>query len=210
MKRQFIKRICSALIIFALLLTSFTSCNRSYDEEEVISAAKELLKSAEKLNYIYFGEGIRYIDSDNAISVYKEADKAHLEELGFDTVDELKELTQKTFSSAYSQILYSTILDTLRDGENIVGYKRYYYDEAKGIMMVNTSFKTLLYSTNVYNYDSIKVNGSKEDKVYLTVSSTVINEKGKSKVVDLTITLIEEEVGWRLDNPVYANYSLRE
>lgn len=209
MKRQFVKRIFSTLLIFALLLTSLSSCNRSYDEEEVIAAAKELLKSAEMLNYVYYGEGISYYDTDEAVGIYKEAQSAHLDELGFHSIDELKELTEKTFSKEYSEIMYSSVLDTLRYGENIVGYKRYYdgtNENGEKIFMVNTAYEPLFKSIIVYNYDSIEVDRVKKEKIFLIVNAVVSDKEGHERSVDITITLIEEESGWRIDNPVWANY----
>ena len=45
------KLVSLLLVIVALTsLFSFTSCNRRYDKEEVIAAAKTLLKDAELLN----------------------------------------------------------------------------------------------------------------------------------------------------------------
>lgn len=210
MKRQLIKRILSITVILVLLLTSFTSCNRSFDEEEVISAAKELLQSAEKLNFIYYGDGIQYYDTDAAVSIYKEARRTHLDELGFYTVDELIAMTEKTFSDNYSQIMYSSVLDTLRVDDTIVGYKRYYdqtTDDGETIIMVNTAYEPLFKSTIVYDYDSIKAKGSKREKVFLTVNAIVSNADGKSRAINnITITLVEEEDGWKIDNPVWANY----
>ena len=209
MKRQLIKSIFSITVILVLLFTSLTSCNRSFNEEEVISAAKELLQSAEKLNYIYYGEGIKFYDSEEAVSIYKEAQKSHLDELGFHTVEELKAMTEATFSDNYSKIMYSSILDTLRVDETIVGYKRYYdytNDDGKSMIMVNTVYEPLFKSTIVYNYDSIKVLGSKKEKVNLTVNATVTNTEGKSRSVEIAINLVEEEDGWKIDNPVWSNY----
>lgn len=209
MKRQFVKRIFSTLLILALLLTSLSSCNRSYDEEEVVAAAKELLKSAEMLNYVYYGEGISYYDTDEAVGIYKEAQSAHLDELGFHSIDELKELTEKTFSKEYSEIMYSSVLDTLRYGENIVGYKRYYdgtNENGEKIFMVNTAYEPLFKSIIVYNYDSIEVDRVKKEKIFLIVNAVVSDKEGHERSVDIAITLIEEESGWRIDNPVWANY----
>ena len=210
MKKNFIKRILSITVILALLLTSLASCNRAFDEEEVISAAKELLKSAEKLNYIYYGDGIKYFDeSEAAISIYREAQKSHLDELGFHTVEELKAMTEETFTAGYSQIMYSSVLDTLRVDDTIVGYKRYYDQENEDgtiTLMVNMQYESLLKSTIVYDYDSITVKKSVKEKVYLSVNAVVINTEGDSRSVEITINLVEEEDGWRIDNPVWANY----
>ena len=74
----------AVLMLFSLLY--LTSCNRKYDEEEVVSAAKELLKTAEMLNIVYYGSGIEYFDSDEEIGYYRKANPQHLEALGFKTV----------------------------------------------------------------------------------------------------------------------------
>ena len=74
------------------------------------------------------------------------------------------------------------------------------------VFMVNTAYQPLFKSTIVYNYDSIEVDRVKREKVFLKVSATVINSEGQSREVDIAITLIEEEAGWRIDNPVWANY----
>ena len=48
----------SAIILFGVL--SLVACDRKYDEEEVVSAAKALLEKASILNQIYYGGGINY------------------------------------------------------------------------------------------------------------------------------------------------------
>ena len=41
----------------------------------------------------------------------------------------------------------------------------------------------------------------------MTVEATVTREDGKSQKTTVTITLVEEDEGWRIDNPTYANYN---
>ena len=59
----------------------------------------------------------------------------------------------------------------------------------------------------IYDYDSITVTKAKKEKVYAKVNATVTNKDGASQSIEIVITLIEEESGWRIDNPTYANYS---
>ena len=49
---------------------------------------------------------------------------------------------------------------------------------------------------------------SKKEKVFAKVTATVTTKEGKSQNKEIVITLIEEKDGWRIDNPVYANYSI--
>ena len=207
------KLVSLLLVIVALTsLFSFTSCNRRYDKEEVIAAAKTLLKDAELLNEVYYGSGIRYYDVEieNA-GYYKRADDEHLKELGFSTIDELKALTEKTFSYSYSQNVFSTILIGLKEDGKVVSAARYYQytDEESGesYIMVYTKHDVIFKDKITYDYDSVRVDRSKKENVYLSVDATVTNSQGESQTVTLSIVLIEEANGWRLCNPTYANYN---
>lgn len=200
------------IVITSLFLFNFTSCNRSYDEEEVIAATKILLKDAKMLNIVYYGSGIKYYDSEDKKGYYCKADTLHLEELGFSTVDELKALTEKTFSDEYSALLYSTVLSPIMSDTGVEVATRYYqvYDKKSGLpthIMVHSNYSVLFKDDIEYDTDSLTVKGSKKDKVYVSVDATVTNKDGKTQKTTITITLVEEEDGWKIDNPIYANYN---
>ena len=198
------------VLIFAL---SFCERNRKYDKEEVEAATKELLLEAEFLNQIYYGSGIKYYDTDDGkTGYYRKADLTHLEELGFSTIDELKVITEKTFSDEYSALLYDTILSSIKEDSTVVSAARYFqaYDEKTNQptdIMVYSKFNIKFKDKLEYDYDSIRAEGSKKDKVYVSVDATVTNSEGKSQKITLTVTLIEEDDGWKIDNPTYANYN---
>ncbi len=207
-------KLTSILVIAFTLasLLSLSSCNRSYDEDEVVEAAERLLKEAEMLNIIYYGSGIKYYESDDDNGYYRKADLAHLEELGFSTIDELKVLTEMTFSDEYSALLYSTILSAISTDTGVAVAARYYqaYDEETKEpteIMVYSVFTPMLKDSITYDYGSLKVKGSKKEKVYVSVSATVTSSEGKSQNTEITITLVEEDDGWKIDNPTYANYN---
>ena len=140
-------KLVSLLLIAVMLVSlfSFSSCNRKYDEEEVIAAAKTLIKNSELLNEVYYGNGIRYYDAEieNA-GYYKRADDTHLSELGFSTIEELKVLTEKTFSYSYSQNIYNTILYGFKEDGKVVSAARYYQytdtEKNESYIMVYTKF----------------------------------------------------------------------
>ena len=207
-------RIISLLLITVTIVSLFTlsSCNRKYDEEEMIEVSKILLKDAEMLNIVYYGSGIEYFDDEDEKGYYRKANVNHLEELGFSTIDELKKLTDKTFSVGYSSELYSTILSSLATDISIVSPARYYqaYDEETGApthIMVYSNFTPMLKDSIVYDYDSLRVEGSKKEKVYVKIDATVTKADGKSQNTTVTVALVEEDNGWRIDNPTYANYN---
>ena len=207
-------RIISLLLVTVTIVSLFTlsSCNRKYDEEEIIEVSKILLKDAEMLNIVYYGSGIEYFDDEDEKGYYRKANVNHLEELGFSTIDELKKLTDKTFSVGYSSELYSTILSSLATDISIVSPARYYqaYDEETGApthIMVYSNFTPMLKDSIVYDYDSLRVEGSKKEKVYVKIDATVTKADGKSQNTTVTVALVEEDDGWRIDNPTYANYN---
>ncbi len=216
-----IKKIFTAILIFSLILSAFslTSCerNRKYDEEEVKAAIKELLPMAAKLNVVYYGSGIKYIDNENKIGVYYEADKDHLSELGFSTVVEMKLMTERVFSDEYSEIIYSRVLNARYDEGSFSGSARYYqvYDDNSNPIriMVNTNEiytneKYMIFRDKIeYDYNSLQITGSKKERVLATINVTVTNKDGNSQIKDIDIALIEENDGWKIDNPVFANYN---
>lgn len=212
MKNATVKILSVILFITCVLsIFSLSSCKVKYDEEEVLAAAKALLKEAEILNEVYYGDGVKYHESDRANGIYREANNEHLKELGFSTVEELMILTEKTFSDSYSKLLYSTIIYGLMDDTSVITAARYYqeYDEEtkESYMMVNSKFTVMFKDSIVYDYDSLRVDEANKEKVYVTVNATVTNSDGESQNTTITITLVEEDDGWKIDNPTYANYN---
>ena len=209
-----LKKIVSLALAVLMLFTtlSLTSCNRKYDEEEVITAAKELLQRAEMLNTVYYGSGIKYLETDDGIGSYEKADTTHLSELGFSTIDELCEITENTFSVKYCNILYTTILSPLRNDGTLVSPARYYQvsDEETGEpthIMVYSDFTPMLTSRITIDYSTLRVEGSEKEKVIVLVSAILTNETGECQSTELKIFLVEEENGWRIDSPFYENYN---
>ena len=216
-----IKRILKCIVLFTLILStlvgvlSFSSCNRSYDEVDVLTNAKKLLQRAEVLNQVYYGKGIEY----NRVSglqngAYYDADPTHLSKLGFSTVEELKELTEKTFTVEYSIQLYSTILSPLTvDGVTVAlarYYQKYEGDNVFGepiCIMVYSEFDILFRDTVTYDYSTLRIKGVKGEVVTVSVDATVQNSKGESQDIVIDIQLLEENDGWRIDNHTWANYN---
>lgn len=207
---KLISLLLATLILFSLF--ALTSCNRRYDEEEVVAKAKELLKTSEMLNIVYYGSGIEYFDNDEEIGYYRKANPQHLEALGFSTIEELKKITEETFSQKLSETVYSTILSSLTTDTALISPARYHqaYNEETGEpthIMVYTKFTPLFKGTITYDYDSVRAEGSKKDNVYVSVDATVTNADGVSQATTVTFTMVEEESGWRLNSTTYANYN---
>ena len=110
MNKDLIKKI--AVSVLALLLVALIvwvivanikkadeEPDREYDKAEVEAAASALLEQSKLLNYIYWGKGIPYVDDKSLSSgSYYPADQNYLDSIGIKTIEDLKTLTEKTYS----------------------------------------------------------------------------------------------------------------
>ena len=215
------KRLISLVLLIIMVSTvcfSLFGCarNREYNAEEVISAAKELIKKSETLNYIYYGDGLPYVyDSSSADGVYFVADYYETARLGINDLDDLKEMTRAVFSASLSSSMINASTSSIYEGEQLLLYSRYYqkYDPLTNEpidIMVYSKFNPFLTDDVVYDYDSIADVGSKGEVVYVTINAVATNKDGESQTNVLKIGLIEEKDGWRLDTPTYTSYIDRE
>ncbi len=223
MDKQLIKKI--ALIVAALLLVAFVVWiivasltkedevkNREYDKAEVEAAAAELLEDSKLLNYIYWGKGIPYVDDKSLSSgSYYPADQNYLDSIGIKTIEDLKNLTEKTYSKGMCEWIYSSVLSSVHSDTSVAGLSR--YEQVFGGQNNDEPEYIRVYTeANYWLVDEVEYNSSVEalrsegDVVYVLVLATVTSPEGKVMNTNLEIGLIEEEDGWRLDSPTYARY----
>ena len=205
------KKIVS-LFLSAVILLLLVSCgaekNRSYNEEEVKAAAEKLIMKSERLNEIFWGEGIPYVEDDPLIpsnGQYYPADPLYTYKNGMITVDDLIKEAEAVFSSAYTASIRASILSSSVGNNGMTGYTRYYQDTDYMTIMVYKKFKPLLTDSVEYFYSDIKVIGSKGEKVTVEIPIKVTRgdlSQERTKKIDL----VEEKDGWRIDSPTYATY----
>lgn len=207
------KKTVLLLIILSLVFSLFSCGDREYDEAEVRAAAETLIKSSEKLNEIFWGKGIEYVEDTNTSNgYYYEASYLALKEYGFFTLAELEELTRATFSEKFADTAMKTTTSSISDETGVQILARYYqkYSDVKmtkpECIMVYSKAIPLLKDTVVYDYSSITVTHSEKEKVFVNINCTVTASDGRVQEKTLEISLIEEEAGWRLASPTYASY----
>ena len=207
------KKAVSLILIFIILL-SVTSCgDREYDENTVLTEAKRLIPETVMLNDIFWGKGIDYVkDESTASGYYYMADPIYLKIAGFETVDEIKDMTRLVFSSSYCESIFSAVFSSISDTDGIQGLTRYYqkYSDLEmkepECIMVYSRAIVLLSDEVEYLYDTMKVVGSVKETVYVTLSVKVTRGE-KSQIREIKVGLIEEEnIGWRIDTPTYITY----
>ena len=211
--KRIISLLLTVILVITLSATVLTSCDKKYDEDEVREAAKRLIEESILLNEIYWGEGIPYNvgDKNNSDGVYYAAIEAYHYQWGFKTIDELRALTAKTFSKGYCQNIETTMLTGIVEGGENVFLSRYYQkisslDGTPEFIMVNSDWEVELIGRVTYDYDSIKVIGSEDETVYVTVMATVTEEGYDPQTREIRIALVEESDGWKIDSPTYLNY----
>jgi len=205
------KKAVAILMICILMFTSCEEPDRTYDEKEVTAAAEELLKKAEILNTVYYGEGIHYLVTSYQNGVYYEADAFHLQKLGFNSIAELQNLTRSTFTESYSELLFSTKLEPLTVDDQVITLARYYqvYDEDSGeplYIMVHSKYTSIYDGLMEFKYSTLKAVGSKKETVFVEVDTVVKNRDGESQDRTLSVSLIEENYGWRIDSVCFQNF----
>lgn len=211
-----LKRILYFTLIIATVVPvlNLTSCDRKYDEAEVISAATELLQKSEMLNVVLFGEGIATTSTGAQSGAYKEADFLHLNKLGFTTVKELEALVRGTFTVGYSDYAIKTVLSPITFGGVMYSNTRYYQlyaDEINKIdpvcIMVHSEYDYIFKDTVIYDYSSIRVKDVKKKTLFISVNATVTNKNGESQDTEVVFELIEESDGWRINTSTFVNYN---
>lgn len=208
------KKFISLFLILTSLFLLF-SCsdeeNRAYDEIVVTEKAKSLIRKTEKLNFIFWGEGIRYIEDDsNSSGVYYPADSLHLDELGFDDLAEIKESAATVYSSKYYNQIENSVFSSKVGNLDMAGLVRYYDD--LGILMVYSEYTPLLNDEVKYLYDTVRALGSEGQRVKIEVTVEITRaaekegEEPKKQIRPISFYIVEEGGKWKVDSPTYASY----
>ena len=215
------KRLLGLFLSISLIIGtifSLTSCDRDYDEAEVISAASTLIERCVKLkiNDIFFGEGIHYdpLESDLFYGNYKEADPTHLTSLGFSDLAELEYISTTVYTKECYDGVFKNVLKPSYDAAgNIVTFARYVEQRDEKTkefiaLLVNVNYEgTVLPGTVEYHTSTIEIIGVEGEVIRLSVKATVTSPDGeKTQNRTVRFNMIETLDGWRLDSPIYVGY----
>ena len=221
-------KIKAFILTVAIIFSAFTlaSCekkvkDREYNEQEVIAAAKELIKKSEKLNEIYYGHGIECDTSDenNANGYYYPADILSCEKFGIHTINELKAFTRECFTVTQSDLMINNTLSPIRDTNgDIIHFARYYQEyntldtSEEKCIMVYSEYEPLLTDKVEYLYDTVRVHDVEGE--IITVAIDVKVEKVDNGVLQrlqmattIYVNLLEESNGFRIDSPTYVKFN---
>ena len=136
-KHLFAKSLLILLVLSLLLPCLLAGCaekDRTYDEAEVLAAAKELIEGSILLNEIYYGRGIPYLDdASEANGYYYPADPFFEDESGIGSIADLRERTDAVYTRALADLIYRTKLSSVSDEDGVRALARYYqkYEDAE-------------------------------------------------------------------------------
>lgn len=208
------KRIISitvAVIMLISVIFSMSSCDREYDEAEVIAAARILLKKSEPLNEIYYGKGLHYDElSVESVGNYKKVLDEELDKYGIYSLGDLKIKTKEVFTRGFSEEIFSAKLNEVYD-ENGINYARYieHSPDVSGVdkfIYVNPNHKVYMTDKVEYLYDTLAVCDVEDEYLFLSVNAKITNEEGNTREEKIEFTMLEEQNGWRIDSFTFAVY----
>ena len=199
------------ILAVTLAVMLLASCGSStFTDEEICSAAKELIAESVAMNEIYFGKGLPFVDADSDAARHFAAevktDATLLSYLpvagdaGFSSIDSINEATKKVYSKDYCAYLFEMAFTGISIEEGTAAYARYMETE-NGILAVHKDLSVI----DARTYGTAE----KEQQV------EVIQKKGNTAVVkaqsylhgeadmSVEIQLIYEDGAWRLDSPTY-------
>ena len=213
------KKTLSVLLLGALLVASvlsLASCAK-LDTTGLLEAAPDLIARSVKLNEIFFGEGIPYVEGATSVGNYYEADPDYLREAGFRTVDQLKKQTLSVFSAEYSEIVFAANLSGFSVEGSGYTYARYtssqpeaLRDEKETILVyVGEGIQNpYLIGKCTYDYASAEITEVGRDYAELTLSVHTeypvceVYPEGFEETAPMTVRFVYEN-GWRIDSPTY-------
>ncbi len=202
MKKKFISLCAAAATVIFLLAGCGGS---SFTDEEISEAAADLIAESISVNEIYFGKGLAAVEADSEAAAafareiktsvtllqYLPVDKS----TGYDSVDRIKEATEKVYSKAYCAYLYEMAFTGISSDGTPASYARYMETEG-GTLAVRKDFTVI--DTRTFG-DDMKVISKSRNKAVVEVQSYV---DGKADV-SVEVQMIYESGAWRLDSPTY-------
>ncbi len=205
-----------AVSLLSLLPLVLSSCGGvPYTDDEVLSAAEELVVKSFELNDIYFGEGLPISDNREDVERFYASISTDVESVNFHPVaddcpyqseEDIKKATEAVFSQGYCEYLFDlafTGLSTvLNEGTELqytatASYARYI--ETNGVLTVRIDLPyEAMELTRTYDFDSMEI--VRKKKNYAVVSVTT---KKDGAPLDIDLKLIYTAEGFRLDTPTY-------
>ncbi len=196
-------KIISLILAITAVLT-LASCGVSKaDKEEICAAAKELITASYEINEIYFGRGLDVTEKEVLVHTeYVYVD----ESTGYSNIDAVKEATAKVYSTDYCEdYLYVMAFEGIKSGddeESAISYPRMREDTKGKLCQLKSVSEEGADLKRTYDFDSIKVESYVRGVAIIKIKSLIDGEYDEA-AGEITLTLVRQADGWRLDSPTY-------
>lgn len=203
------KRWCICILAAAVTAGLFSSCSfSSFTDEEIRTAAAELIEASVAINEIYFGEGLPSVEEDSdaadAFSSEIQTDTTLLsylpvsEDAGYTSIDGIKEATEKVYSQSYCEYLFEMAFSGISTDNAEATYARYLETDS-GTLAVHKELSVMDARTYDTKVDNIEVQRKSGNTAIVEAQSYVNGEED----VTVEVQMIYEDGAWRLDSPTY-------
>lgn len=195
------------VLIASLMLSSCAASGLS--EDEIRTTCKDLVEQSYALNDVYYGDGLPYTKDDAILEELLgfSPDDGGLvldyypvtADAAFQSEDEIRAATAAVFSPAMCEMLYEIAFSGVStEDESKVAFARYI--QQGDYLTVRTGLDTNAVDVGrTYDFAKMTVLIDEAERIRVEVPSEV---DGKPSV-NVRITLIKTENGWRLDSPTY-------
>lgn len=193
----------AAIAAAVAVLLSVSACGKTYSDEEIKSAAAELIEASYEINEIFFGEGLPSAEPEDT-DVMKYLHIA--EESPYHTEEEIKTAALAVYSEGYCKLLFQRAFSGFSLDDNSE-------DGIDSPQLVDARFVT--YNDELVILPLEEDDIMKLDRTYDTANITVLKQKSGTAIItvpsfvdgvksdDVRLNIIKTEKGWRLDSPTY-------
>ena len=203
------KAVLSIILAIVLIITALctVSCSGKAPKlEDVKERFIYLIENSKEINTLYFGSGLPVYERDTLLSnkkgVYYD-DKYTtyervMENSRYLTVNEIKERSERIYSTEYLKAMYETAFEGVMTGSSSA-YIRFY--ESENWLYQNLYATDFELSERIYDYSSMKiVKPSNGEYVNITIDTYTLEDK---TVKNISLTFVYERGDWYLDSPTY-------
>ncbi len=203
------KKFIIFLVVAALIVGGIFLFIKIYNHAELIPDSEaqqilsELVPKAEKINEIIWGKGLPVAEGqDPALdSVTAAQYRLVSEDSPYKNTEELRKAIAEVYSEKYIEktIEYTAFKGAEGAIEESVSSQMYprYKDNDAGSLLIDITNPGWELNT-VIDTSTAKAVDAERDKQTIEVKATVLGEE-----TTLTLVIVEQEEGWRLDTPTY-------
>ena len=203
------KAILSFILLIAIMASALctVSCSGNAPElDDVKERFIYLIENSKEINKLYFGSGLavyqresllaekKGIYYNNTLTSYERV----MENSAYLTVNEIKERSEKVYSTEYLSAMYETAFQGVMTGSTSA-YIRFL--ESEDWLFQNIYATDFELAERIYDYSSMQiVKPSNSEYVNITIDTYSLDNE---KIENISLTFVYERGDWYLDSPTY-------